>query len=163
VRVFIKGEKMSSQDEEKRRSRYWFSKAFDEMEERFDELFQPFMEALGLDGPSWDVEKQCLVPLSEAKDAGDDVIVTVDLPYVSKDNIKLHATENTIEVEAKTDKGICFDRWGTVQKCLEFNCFRKKIKLPSEIKPKEAKASFKSGILEVRIPKRIDRTEIKID
>jgi HSP20 family protein len=154
---------MSSQDEEKRKPRYWFSKAFDEMEERFNELFEPLMEAFGLDKPSWDAEHQCLVPLSEVKETRDDVIVTVDLPYVSKENITLHATENTIEVEAKTDKGICFDRWGTIQKCLEFNCFRKKVKLPAEVKPKEAKASFKSGILEVRIPKRIDRTEIKIE
>jgi HSP20 family protein len=154
---------MSSQDEDKKRSRYRFSKAFDEMEERFDELFEPFMEALGLDKPSWDAENQCLVPLSEVKETRDHVIVTVDLPYVSKEKIQLHATENYIEVEAKTDKGICFDRWGTVQKCLEFNCFMKKIKVPAEIKPKEAKASFKSGILEVRIPKRIERTEITID
>jgi HSP20 family protein len=154
---------MSSQDEEKRKPRYWFSKAFDDMEERFDELFEPFMEALGLDKPSWDAEHQCLTPLSQVKETSDKVVVTVDLPYVSKDNIKLHATERTLEVEAKTDRGICFDRWGTVQKCLEFNCFRKKIRLPAEVKPQEAKATFKSGILEVNILKRIERTEIKID
>jgi HSP20 family protein len=154
---------MPSSDDEKKRPRYGLSRVFDEMEERFDEMFGSFMDAFAIDKPSWDIERQCLIPLSQVTETEDKVIVTVDLPYVSKENIKLHATEKTLEVEAKTDHAICFDKWGTVQKCTEFNCFRKKIKLPAEIKPNEAKATFKSGILEVHILKRIERTPIKID
>jgi HSP20 family protein len=154
---------MSSPDDEKRRPRYRFSKVFDEMEERFDEMFGSMIDAFSFDKPSWDIERQCLVPLSQVTETEDKVIVSVDLPYVDKENIELNATEKTLEVDAKTNRAICFDKWGTVQKCTEFNCFRKKIKLPAEIRPNEAKATFKSGILEVQIRKRIERTPIKID
>jgi HSP20 family protein len=152
-----------SSNEERKKPREWFSRKFDEIEERFDEMFGSIFEAFGLEKPSWDADRQCLVPLSEVTESENKVIVTVDLPYVNKEDVKLHATEDTLEVEAKTRQGICFDRWGTVQKCVEFNCFRKKIKLPEKVKPNEAKATFKSGILEVQIPKRAERTAINID
>jgi HSP20 family protein len=154
---------MPSSDEGKKRPRYWFSKVFDDMEERFDEIFGSFMDASSLEKPSWDIDGQCLTPLSQVTETEDKVIVTVDLPHVSKENIKLHSTEKTLEVDAKTNQGICFEKWGTVQKCTEFNCFRKKIKLPAEVKPNEAKATFKSGILEVQIVKRFEKTPIKIE
>jgi HSP20 family protein len=154
---------MPSPDEGRKRPRYWFSKVFDDMEERFDEMFGAFFDASSLDKPSWDIDGQCLTPLSQVTETEDKVIVTVDLPHVSKENIKLHSTEKTLEVEAKTNQGICFEKWGTVQKCTEFNCFRKKIKLPAEVKPNEAKATFKSGILEIQIVKRFEKTPIKIE
>jgi HSP20 family protein len=152
-----------SSGEEKKKPRQWLSKRVDEIEEQFDEMFGSLFDTLGLDRPSWDAERQCLIPLSQVTEAGDNIIVTVDLPYVNKEDVKLHATEDAIEVEAKTRQGICFDRWGTVQRCLEFNCFRKKIRLPEKVKPNEAKATFKSGILEVQIPRRAERTKIEIE
>jgi HSP20 family protein len=154
---------MPLSDEGKKRPRYWFSRVFDDMEERFDEMFGSFMDAFSSEKPSWDIEGRCLIPLSQVTETEDKVIVTVDLPYVNKENIKLHSTEKALEVEAKTNQGICFEKWGTVQKCTEFNCFRKMIKLPAEVKPTEAKATFKSGILEVQIAKRVERTPIKIE
>ena len=154
---------MPSPDEEKKKPRYWFSRVLDDMEERFDDVFGSLLDAFSADKPSWDIEGQCLVPLSQVTEVEDKVIVTVDLPYVNKENIKLHSTEKTLEVEAKTNQGICFERWGTVQKCTEFNCFRKRIRLPTEVKPNEAKATFKSGILEVQIKKRAEKTPIEIE
>jgi HSP20 family protein len=154
---------MPASGEEKKKPRYWFSRVLDDMEERFDEIFGSFMDAFSSDRPSWNIEGQCLVPLSQVIETEDKVIVTVDLPYVNKENIKLHSTEKALEIEAKTNQGICFERWGTVQKCTEFNCFRKRIRLPAEVKPNEAKATFKSGILEVQIRKRIEKTPIEIE
>ena len=40
-----------------------------------------------------------------------------------------------------------------------YGSFRRVVPLPVEVKAKEAKASFKNGVLEVRIPKAKDQLE----
>ena len=56
-----------------------------------------------------------------------------------------------------------FEKWGTVQREITFNSFKRSIDLPAEVIPEEAKASFKSGILTLWLPKKPAKTQIAID
>ncbi|MCX6676785.1 MAG: Hsp20/alpha crystallin family protein [Methanothrix sp.] len=79
----------------------------------------------------------------------DELIALVALPGASKEKIDLRVTEDSLYVEAKAAvrEGKYLRReMGTMGR-------KREIKLPLEVKPEQAKASFKDGILEVHLPK----------
>jgi HSP20 family molecular chaperone IbpA len=57
---------------------------------------------------------------------------------------------------------VCWERWGILQKKITFQAFRKQIKLPEPIEPERAEASFKSGILQITLPKVRRKVLIKV-
>ena len=84
-------------------------------------------------------------PLIDLVETENEVIIVAETPGIEKDEIKIDSTENELEIKAG-DK------------------FYKKIKLPSVTIPEEAKASYKNGILEIKIPKKEKKgTGIKIE
>ncbi len=89
---------------------------------------------------------QALVDIIETEE---ELIALVALPGSSKENIDLRVTEDSLTVDAKmvAREGKYLRReMGTAPR-------HREIKLPMEIKPEQVKASFKEGILEVRLPK----------
>jgi HSP20 family protein len=81
----------------------------------------------------------------------EELIALVALPGASKDKIDLRVTEDNLYVDARVEvrEGKYLRReMGTMLR-------KREIKLPIEIKPEQAKASFKDGILEVRLPKMV--------
>lgn len=104
--------------------------------------------------PSWSAPDRCLEPLIEIQDRENEVIVTVDLPYVEKkEDISLNVTEDSLEIKAEMRCGLRWERWGTTQKEIEFKSFRKVIRLPEKVDPSGATAVFRRGILRVNLPK----------
>lgn len=120
---------------------------FDEFERIFEEL------------SSWGLEEGCLEPLVNIEDRDDEVVVTVDLPYVvGKEDIRLEVTEETLELDARMRKGV---RWGAHEQ--EFDRFRKSITLPARIDPESARAFFRQGVLKVLLKKKRRRYPIKVE
>ena len=81
----------------------------------------------------------------------EELIALVALPGASKEKIDLRVTEDNLYVDARAEvrEGKYLRReMGTMLR-------KREIKLPIEIKPEQAKASFKDGILEVRLPKMV--------
>jgi len=64
-------------------------------------------------------------------------VVVAELPGVEKEDIELNATEKELIISVDTERRKYY-------KCLE---------LPAEVDPKSAKASYRNGILEVRLKK----------
>lgn len=77
-------------------------------------------------------------PLTDVIEEDDEVIVVVELPGVTKEDIMLDANEDTIEIKA--DGG-------------EDRKYQKNLILPAKINPDQAKARYTNGILEVRLEK----------
>ena len=131
---------------------------FEWIDEFFERLEEEFFR------PSWDAERCCLEPLVDVEEREDYVVVTVDLPFVErKEDIKLDVTEDSLNVEAVMSRGFRLDRWGTVQRGVEFRSFRKTIKLPTKVDPKGARATFRRGMLRVVLPKKVERFTIKVE
>jgi len=76
-------------------------------------------------------------PLVDLIEDGDVLVVLVSLPGVNKDDIDLRVTENCLTVSVDT---------------ADFDWYEE-MKLPARVKPKSARASYKNGVLEVRLEK----------
>ncbi len=75
-------------------------------------------------------------PLVDVIKGDCEITVIAELPGASKNEIKVRATEETLEIEAE----------GAGERR-----YSKTIKLPAKVQKGSAKASFKNGILEVRL------------
>lgn len=124
--------------------------ALEEMERDFEEI------------SSWDFEAGCIAPLVYVEETESEVVITADLPCVKKEDIKISAGERSVEIEAKAMEPFRFERWGFVQKKVEFSYFKKTVALRSKVDPNKAKASFRKGVLKITLPKAEERHEVKI-
>ena len=70
-------------------------------------------------------------------DTNGEIRVVAELPGVEKSDIKLHGTEDSLEISVDTPQ----------------YKYYKEVKLPAKVKVKEAKSTYKNGVLEVVIPK----------
>ncbi|MHC1564588.1 MAG: Hsp20/alpha crystallin family protein [Candidatus Hecatellaceae archaeon] len=128
---------------------------FEEFIGHVDKVFEELVGVVPFETPLCDVSKRELKPLVHMYETEDEVIVTIDLPYVRKEDIRLSASENTLKIEAPVRERIRMSRWGPYQKEVEFECFRRTITLPAIIDPEKTRAKFKDGILRVILPKKI--------
>lgn len=135
---------------------------FEDIRQRIRNTFEEVFESPDMEKPMFNLKEKCLEPLVDIQETEDNVIVTVDLPCVDKNAIKINATTDTLEIQATMKKSIKFSRWGTVQEEVEFKKFKKLVRLPSKVDPKKAQARFKHGILEIRLPKKVKKFRIEI-
>jgi HSP20 family protein len=113
--------------------------------------------------PSWSAVDRCLEPLVDVENHANDIIANIDLPCVEKkEDIKIFIGEDTLEVAAELKKAIKWERWGHVQKKIEFTSFKKTMRLPERVKPEVSQAVFKNGILRIRMPKTKKRVILKV-
>jgi HSP20 family protein len=134
--------------EPRERRRYILS-PFDE----FDEIFETM----------WNMLNGSLEPLAELEEEDKTVKVTVDLPFVQKHDIKIKVTDTSLDIEAKLNRCITFEKWGTTQKRCEFRLFRKVLALPTRVTATGAKATFNKGILILELPKIAAEHDIKVE
>ena len=99
-------------------------------------------------------------PAVDIVEHDDEIILTVELPGVSKEDIQLEVKENmlTISGERKFEKEYKEEDYHRIER--SYGKFHRSFTLPSEIKPDEVKASYKDGLLCVTLPKAIE-TECK--
>ncbi len=81
-------------------------------------------------------------PLVDVIEHEDEVWVIADIPGVSKDKIKVKVAENRLVIKAENSKK-----------------YYKEVSLPAKVKPETAKASYKNGVLEVKIKKSSEELE----
>lgn len=116
----------------------------------FDNIFDVwdrFMESFWKDFEP--VQEGFREPESEIVETDNEVIVTMELPGVNKEDIDLKITEDTITVKVEEKAELKTET--SFKK--HYKGFYKTLKLPVRVKPEEAKASYKNGILELKIKK----------
>ncbi|MDI9643975.1 MAG: Hsp20/alpha crystallin family protein [Candidatus Verstraetearchaeota archaeon] len=92
-------------------------------------------------------------PLVDINETSDEVIVTAELPGVSKENIELNLSENTLEIKTSQKEDIAFEKEGYRRRERRSMNFYRLIELPCGVDGSKVKASFNNGVLEVRMPK----------
>src|SRR4030067_1375235 len=95
-----------------------------------------------LKGPQVKEEREPLVDIVETNG---EVRVVVELPGVGKTDIKLHGTEDSLTISVDTER----------------SKYYKKFALPAKVKVRDARSTYKNGVLEVVIPKEAAPTKPK--
>lgn len=140
-------------DMAERRKRFIFDlieEYFESLEEWLDRLRESLMES-----PSWNCETCTIEPLSDVTITGDEVKVTVDLPYADEQTIKVTpAGRDLIEVSAKMKRTVSFDDFGITHHSGEFHMYRCQVHIPVPVYMDKMQVKFKKGILEIKLPRK---------
>jgi HSP20 family protein len=94
-----------------------------------------------------------LSPSVDIYEEGDDVVVKTELPGMEKDDIEVNLTENTITISGEKKKEEKVSKKDYYHLERSYGTFSRSFNLPLEVQTDKAKATFKNGILEIRIPK----------
>ena len=139
-----------------------------DMERMFHEFWRrPFLSL-------WDHERSwpgrmvsLQVPVVDVYEEGDEVVVKAELPGLSKQDIDVTLTESTLTLKGEKKKEEELKEKNYYRSERSSGGFVRSIELPSEVKTDQTKASFKNGILEIRLPKTEEAkkkvTKVKID
>jgi len=88
----------------------------------------------GLKGPQVKEERE---PLVDVVETNGEIRVVAELPGVEKTDIKLHGTEDSVDISV----------------CTPQIKYYKEVQLPGKVKVREARSTYKNGVLEVILPK----------
>jgi len=127
-----------------------------EYAEEVERAAEEFFESLLAPGrPSWDVRNRCLEPLTHISVAPDEVVITMDLPFVKPETIRVRPVEEgIIEVVAEMKKALRPRDLGVVHVEGELREMRCRTRLPVPVEMKAMRFVFRKGILEVRLPRK---------
>ena len=94
-----------------------------------------------------------------------EVIARAEMPGLDKENIKINLTEDRLEISAETKKEEEKKEKGYVYREMRSGSYYRAIALPSPVNPNNAQASYKNGILEIKMPKTEvkEKKEIKVE
>ncbi|NOY39509.1 MAG: Hsp20/alpha crystallin family protein [Nitrospirae bacterium] len=129
---------------------------FEEMERWFEE--DVFRRPFSLLGPSWlprlrFPELEEISPVVDIYEEGDDVVVKAEMPGIKKDDVDVSLTDNTITISGEKKKEEKVEKKNYYRLERSYGSFTRTFRLPAEVQSDKAKAKFKDGILEIRVPK----------
>ncbi len=93
-------------------------------------------------------------PLSDLQDKGTHYELKADLPGISKENVDIKVTKDSIEVSGKQEEAKEEESANYLLRERRWASFNRSYGFPEEVKPKEAEAEIKNGILYVKVPKK---------
>jgi HSP20 family protein len=104
-------------------------------------------------------------PNMDVIETEESIIIKTDLPGVSKDNININLTEDTIDIQAKFEEESKVSEANFIKKERKYGEARRSMVLPAKIKVKGASAKFDNGILTVELPKveKAEKFKVNID
>ena len=101
-----------------------------------------------------EVGKGVWSPPVDILEKGNEVVLKMDLPGVSQNEIEVRVEENTLIVqgERKFVKEVLDENYIQIER--PYGTFRRTFNLPRAIDQENVKASYKDGVLQVILPKR---------
>jgi HSP20 family protein len=135
-----------------------------EMERMFDDFFGRRFRPLGVER-WWPARDSGVgMPALDLYEEKDEVVAKVELPGLEKEDIEIHVSDNllTIKGEKKKEEETKRENYYKLER--SYGSFSRTIDLPPGVQGDKARASFKNGVLEIRLPKSEEakKREIKV-
>ena len=137
----------------------------------FDEFFRDFFEDVFEDlrprrgrrlNPLMEEEyEDYREPMHDVIETDNEVIVTVEIPGVKKEDIDINVSSRSIEIKAehKEEEKKEGEEYTYMK---EYKGFYKVIPLPVEVNTEKVKATYNNGVLEVRLEKKHKEEKKKV-
>jgi HSP20 family protein len=127
---------------------------FEEFERRFEDFFRrPFSMMEAPWWTRWSALAGEVSPAMDIYDEGGDIVVKAEIPGMKKEEIHIDINEKTVTVSGEKRKEEKVGRKDYVHLERTYGSFARTFALPAEVQTDKARATFKDGILEVRMPK----------
>ncbi|MEM2933079.1 MAG: Hsp20/alpha crystallin family protein [Candidatus Pacearchaeota archaeon] len=92
-------------------------------------------------------------PLVDMEETENELKLSVELPGISKEDIDIDVTPDTITIKAKKKEAIEEKKKGFYRAERSYKGFYRSMTLPCRVIPEKAEASYKDGILTITLPK----------
>ena len=129
--------------------------AFGEMENYYDKFFRhPFSLISRPAWPGFDFPKlEEVSPSVDIFEEKGDMVIKAEIPGMKKEDVNVSIMENivTISGEKHQEEKVEKKDYHRVER--RYGSFCRRFQVPANVSSDEVKASFKDGVLEVRIPK----------
>ena len=119
----------------------------------FEEMERMRKEMNRLMREFWNRSLSLREPLTDMIDAGDEIVIRVEVPGVSKKDINIELTEDSIRISAKKSRKKEVVEKGYYSKEISAQNFVTSRVLPVKVLPETAKAKYEDGVLEIRVKK----------
>lgn len=124
-----------------------------EIDKMLSDLLRWPKEAWSAPKPVAVVEGQYKEPLIDVQETESDITVLAELPGVNKDDIQVNVVDDNLELKASLRREHKVEEERYVVSERRYVGFYRKVRLPAKVDVSKAKASFKNGVLEVKLPK----------
>jgi HSP20 family protein len=136
----------------------WTASPFRMLERFADELDSVF-DNFGL-GRSWLAPRsrsaqggvEMWAPQLEISQQNNELVVRADLPGLKKDDVSVDVTDSEITISGERHKEEETERGGVYRSERSYGSFSRTVRLPEGAMTDQAKASFRDGVLEIRMP-----------
>jgi HSP20 family protein len=128
------------------------SDPFTSLQREMNRLFDQFTSGLGFD-MEYRGQPGTWAPMVNVSENDKEVLVEAELPGIDEKNVEVTLTNDTLTIrgekkEEKEEKGKNFYRMER-----SFGSFHRDIALPNAVETEKVDATFKNGVLTVRLPK----------
>jgi len=145
----------------------WTGDAFTSMRrfaEEIDRFFEDFDLGFGLRRPSFaglrrelrrrerELEKAAWSPQVDVLEREGQLVVRADLPGLTKDNVKIEVTDDTLTIQGEREQKTEEKREGYYRSECSYGSFYRAIPLPEGAETTKASAVIRDGVLEVTMP-----------
>jgi HSP20 family protein len=131
-----------------------------QMERRFADLFSGRIARL------WDEDDaEITEPALDLYEDDNEIVVKAELPGMTKDDIQISFADNVLTIKGEKNKEEEDSAKNYYRAERVYGAFVRSLVLPAEINPDKARAIFKNGVLEIRMPKTeaAKKKEIKVN
>jgi HSP20 family protein len=132
----------------------------EDMERRFgrmERIFQDFFgRPFGLHMPAlrpWAVAAEEVSPSVDIFEEGNDVVVKAELPGMKKENLAVNFADGDLIISGEKKQEEKIEKKNYYRMERSYGSFTRSFRLPSDVQGDKAKATFKDGVLEIRVPK----------
>lgn len=104
-------------------------------------------------------------PAVEVYETDQEVVVRAELPGVDPKNVNVTVQDNTVTIEAEAKEEQEERGRNHLRRELRYGQFCRSLALPAEVKADQAKATYRNGVLELRVPKseRAKPKQVKVE
>ncbi|MCS7264268.1 MAG: Hsp20/alpha crystallin family protein [Armatimonadetes bacterium] len=139
---------------------------FDRFDRSLEKLLSDFLGDLDRNFWSWSRKLERLTPAIEITETSDSYIVQVEVPGVKVEDIEVTLQDDILTIKGKRERSE--ERKDEIVHWVEraYGEFSRSIRIPSDVKIDEVEATYKDGILKVRLPRTEEskprRIEVKV-
>jgi HSP20 family protein len=126
---------------------------FERMERIFEDFFgRPF----GFHPPSlrpWAAAAEEVSPSVDIFEEGNDVVVKAELPGMKKEDLEVNFAHGNLIISGEKKQEEKVEKKDYYRMERSYGAFTRSFRLPAEVQGDKAKATFKDGVLQIRVPK----------